>query len=151
MKISQKCRYALAVILDLSNYYMHGLVHISDLAQRRNIPQKYLSQVMLELKKGNLVKSKKGPNGGYSLVKPPDHIMVGDVIRLADRSWLSTGCINNKDISDKKEANRDGFFGVLDQVEDAVCSVINNISFSEIQKRETALLSLENSGDTYYI
>ncbi len=151
MKVSQKCRYALAVILDLSNYYMHGLVHISDLAQRRNIPQKYLSQVLLELKKGDLVQSKKGPNGGYSLVRPPDRIMVGDVIRLADRSWLSTDGINNKEISGKDKAPRDGFFGVLYQVEDAVCSVINNISFAEIQKRETALLSMENSGDMYYI
>ncbi len=151
MKISQKCRYALAVILDLSNYYRHSLVHISDLAQRRNIPQKYLSQVLLELKKGNLVQSKKGPNGGYSLARSPDHIMVGDVIRLTDRSWLSTGGINNREISEKVETTRDGFFGVLDQVEEAVCGVINNISFAEIQKRETAVLSLENSGDAYCI
>ncbi len=97
MKISKKCKYALAVILDLSNYYMHSLVYIKELAQRNKIPEKYLSKVSLELKKGKLMQSKKGPNGGYSLITPPDRIMVGDVIRLADQSWFATGSVGKRE------------------------------------------------------
>ncbi len=46
---------------------------------------------------------------------------------------------------------RNDFFGVFGQVEDAICSVVDNISFAEIQKLETEVLSFKNSGDTYLI
>jgi Rrf2 family transcriptional regulator, iron-sulfur cluster assembly transcription factor len=150
MKISSRGLYALKVILDLSNHFQHSLVHIIDLAERQNIPPKYLEQVLTQLKKAGLIQSKKGPKGGYSLCRPPKEIYVGDIVRLTERSMFS-----NRGIEESPGGNHDptlnGFFGVLDEVEEAVASVIDRIDFAEIQEREAELLSKESGAITFYI
>lgn len=59
MKISYKCDYSLKVILDLSIHYPDKLTSIKDLAVRQDIPKKFLEQILLDLKKGGFVDSKK--------------------------------------------------------------------------------------------
>ena len=150
MKISSKGLYALKVILDLSNHFQHSLVHIIDLAERQNIPPKYLEQVLTQLKKAGLIQSKKGPNGGYSLCRSPKEITVGEIVRLTERSMFS-----NRDHEDNPGGNHDmtrnGFFGVLDEIEEAVASVIDRINFAEIKERQAELLSKESGAITFYI
>jgi Rrf2 family protein len=150
MKISLRCHYALKVILDLSNHFQNNLVHIVDLAERQSIPPKYLEQVLTQLKKGGFIQSKKGPSGGYSLCRPPKRITVGDIIRLMEPSLFATpephgGSPGNDG------AYRNGFFGVLEAVEEAIASVIDRIDFSEIQQREADVLSQENGAIIYNI
>jgi Rrf2 family protein len=138
-------------MLDLSNHHQRGLVHISDLAERKKIPKKFLGQILLELKKGGLVQSKKGPNGGYSLVQTPEKIMVGDVIRLMDNSLFSENSDGFNNTPGNDNNFKENFFGVFHEVETAVRRVIDNISFAEIQKREADIYSQEASGYVYFI
>jgi Rrf2 family protein len=149
MKISLRCHYALKVILDLSNHFQNNLVHIIDLAERQNIPPKYLEQVLTRLKKGGFIQSKKGPNGGYSLCRPPKGITVGEIIRVMEPSLFST-----PDPDDGLPGNgvtRNSFFGILEEIEEAISSVIDRIDFSEIQQREADVLSRENGAIIYNI
>ncbi len=151
MKFSSRCEYALIVLLDLSNYYQNGRVHISDISKRRNVPKKYLEQILLQLKKGGFVQSKKGPNGGYALKRHPKKIMVGEVIRLMERSFFTLP-LNNSDSSiENGKPVKDGFFGIGEEIEQAVSTVIDNISFAEIQKREEITATQENESYVYYI
>ena len=150
MKISSKGLYALKVILDLSNHFQHRLVHIIDLAERQNIPPKYLEQVLIQLKRAGLVQSKKGPNGGYSLCRPPKEITVGDIVRLTERMMVSDPSIEERPGANQNPT-RNSFFGVLDEIEAAVSSVIDRIDFAEIQEREAELLSKESGALTFYI
>jgi Rrf2 family protein len=153
MKISSRGLYALKVILDLSNHFQNSLVHIVDLAVRQNIPPKYLEQVLTQLKRAGLIQSKKGPRGGYSLCRPPKEITVGEIVRLTERSMFSNR--RNRYLEDSTGENQDlgrnGFFGVLDEMEKAVASVIDRIDFADIQKREAELLSKESDAITFYI
>ncbi len=144
MKLSNTCNYALKVILDLSHHYGHRRVHITGLAKRQHIPQKYLEQILLQLKKGALVQSKKGPNGGYALARPPSAIKVGDVIRLVERSLFSHSNNESENSREKVGASRNGFFGVFAELEAAISSVIDTIDFNEILKREAEILAKEN-------
>ena len=150
MKISSRGLYALKVILDLSNHYQHRPVHIIDLAERQNIPPKYLEQVLTQLKKAGFIQSKKGPRGGYSLCQPPRDITVGEIVRLTERAMFS-----DHDIEEGPGGNHDptrnGFFGVLDEMEEAVASVIDSIDFAEIQEREAEHLSKESGAIIFYI
>ena len=150
MKMSLKCLYALKVILDLSNHFQYSLVHIVDLAERQNIPPKYLEQILAQLKRGGFIQSKKGPKGGYSLCRPPKGITVGHIIRFMERSLLS-----NPGLDGGPRGNdgltRNGFFGVFEEVEEAVSSVIDRIDFADIQQREADILSMENGAMTYHI
>ena len=150
MKISSKGLYALKVILDLSNHFHHSLVHIIDLAERQDIPPKYLEQVLTQLKKAGIIQSKKGPKGGYSLCRSPKEITVGEIVRLTERAMFSNnGSDDNPDGNHDK--TRNGFFGVLDEIEEAVASVIDRIDFAEIQEREVEFLSKESGAITFYI
>ncbi len=151
MKFSNKCNYALKIILDLSHHYRHQLVHIPDLAQRQNIPRKFLEQILLQLKGADLVRSKKGPNGGYSLARPPGDIAVGEVFRLVERSFFiySGNGLENSD--NENGINREDFFGVFAEVESAISSVIDNINFDQILKREAEILARESQAHHFDI
>ena len=70
MKITYKGDYALKAILDLALNYGR-LVTIHELAARADMPLKFLEQVLLDLKKGGFVESRRGKVGGYLLAKPP--------------------------------------------------------------------------------
>jgi Rrf2 family protein len=150
MKISLRCHYALKVILDLSNHFQNNLVHITDLAERQNIPPKYLEQILTRLKKGGFIQSKKGPNGGYSLCGPPKGITVGEIIRVMEPSLFYTAHPNDG-LPGNNGMTRNSFFGILEEVEEAISSVIDKVDFSEIQHREADVLSKENGAITYNI
>ena len=150
MKISLRCHYALKVILDLSNHFQNNLVHIIDLAERQNIPPKYIEQVLTQLKKGGFIQSKKGPSGGYSLCRPPKSITVGEIIRVMEPSLFSTPDPDNG-LPGNDGVIRNSFFGVLVEIEEAISSVIDKIDFSDIQQREADVLSKESGAITYNI
>lgn len=84
MKISSKCDYAIRCLLELALRSEEKSVHIDSIARNQAIPLKFLQSIILNLKKGGFVDSKKGPGGGYSLVKSPSSISVADVIRYVE-------------------------------------------------------------------
>ena len=96
------------------------------------------------MKNGGLVQSKKGPNGGYALARPPSAIRVGEVIRLTEKSLFSNFSKEFENSREKTGVNRDGFFGVFAEIEAAISSVIDTIDFNEILKREAEILAKEN-------
>ena len=94
MNISYKGDYSLKIILDLTFYYPDTMVHIEDISKRQDIPRKFLEQILLQLKRGGFVESKKGPNGGYFLAVAPKDILLGDVIRFVEGPIHPVSCID---------------------------------------------------------
>ncbi|MBN8218586.1 MAG: Rrf2 family transcriptional regulator [Spirochaetes bacterium] len=90
MKVSSKCEYALRCLMDLAVHGEGVSLHIEDIARRQDIPLKFLQTIILSLKKAKMVESKKGPGGGYFLVKRPDQIHLGDLIETLDGALLPT-------------------------------------------------------------
>lgn len=84
MRISAKGEYAIKAMLDLAMQRGRTLVPIQEIAARQAIPQRYLEQVLLALKRAGLLTSKRGSTGGYHLTKAPDGITVGAVLRAVD-------------------------------------------------------------------
>src|SRR5881409_2943660 len=81
MRISAKGEYAIKAVLDLALRGGDVLVPIQDIAARHAIPQRYLEHVLLALKRAGLLGSKRGASGGYHLMRLPEEISVGDVLR----------------------------------------------------------------------
>ena len=79
MKISTKGRYALRLMLDLAMNGENNVVRIKDIAERQQISDKYLEQIISVLNKAGYVRSTRGPQGGYSLRKAPEEYTVGCV------------------------------------------------------------------------
>ena len=75
--LSNRGKYATRALLDLTLHYNEGPVLIQDIADRQNIPLRFLEQILLSLKRHGFVESRKGRGGGYLLAKPPEAITLG--------------------------------------------------------------------------
>ena len=88
MNLSKKSRYGITALIDLAVYARNQSVQLSSIAERNKISVKYLEQIFSGLRRAGLVKSIKGPQGGYLLAKSPESITVADVIYALDGSYL---------------------------------------------------------------
>jgi Rrf2 family iron-sulfur cluster assembly transcriptional regulator len=86
MKLTTKGRYAVTAMLDLAINSVEGPTTLADISQRQGISLSYLEQLFAKLRKQGLVKSTRGPGGGYSLGKPGDQISIDHVISAVDES-----------------------------------------------------------------
>src|SRR4030065_769418 len=84
MKLSKKSDYALRAMIYLSANYKKGAVQIKEISAKEKIPQKFLENILLTLRKVGILNSKMGLKGGYELARAPDLITLGDVILSLD-------------------------------------------------------------------
>jgi Rrf2 family protein len=91
--MSKKCKYAIKALVELAKNSDEGSMFTKDIAKNQNIPQKFLEQILSELKQGGFVGSKKGYGGGIHLRKKPDQITVADVYRLFDGAIALVPCV----------------------------------------------------------
>ncbi|MDC7240859.1 MAG: Rrf2 family transcriptional regulator [Spirochaetales bacterium] len=84
MRLSTKSEYAFLALIVLAENYASGYTKIAEIISKKDIPRKYLEQIMLVLKGGGFVRSKMGPEGGYKLSRTPSQISLAEIIRLLD-------------------------------------------------------------------
>jgi Rrf2 family protein len=92
--ISQKAKYALKAVLALAKADPSQVTIIGELAERENIPKKFLEQILLDLKHHGIVASRRGKAGGYSLLKPPQDISFGEILRIVDGPLAPLPCLS---------------------------------------------------------
>ena len=92
MKLNTKTRYAVMALADMSNFPRKKPVSLRDVSLRQSISLLYLEQIFLKLKKNNLVKSSRGPAGGYSLTRSPEEIKLSSIIEAVDEKVKTVGC-----------------------------------------------------------
>jgi len=92
MRLTTKGRYAVTAMLDLAIHYENGPISLADISERQGISLSYLEQLFTKLRRTGLVKSTRGPGGGYSLSRPADEIAVADVITAVDEKVDTTRC-----------------------------------------------------------
>lgn len=90
--ISQKAKYALRALVALAK--AGDSLMIGEIAGRKNIPRKFLEQILLELKHHGIVQSRRGKLGGYSLLMAPDRITFGQVLRIIDGPMAPLPCLS---------------------------------------------------------
>ena len=90
--IAQKTRYALRSLLFLAEEQSGAPVQLSRIAETQRVPPKYLELIMLELKKAGLVKSVRGPKGGYKLSRSAEHISFGEIVRSMEGPIALVSC-----------------------------------------------------------
>ena len=98
MKISTKGRYALRLMIDLAMNSNGKPVSLKDVAQRQEISDKYLEQIISILHKAGYVRSVRGAQGGYLLRKEPEEYTVGMILRLTEGSLAPVSCIEDDEI-----------------------------------------------------
>lgn len=134
MKITYKGDYALKALLDLALHYEKGVSTINEIAKHIDAPVKFLEQVLLDLKKGGFVESKRGNIGGYQLAKDPAQISLGQVIRYIDGPIEPIACVE-KGYSKCLDLRKCIFKGIWQDVAKATASIVDNITFADLAKK----------------
>jgi len=132
MKLSTRSEYACLALIDLAENYYKGLIKIKDISQRKGIPQKYLEQILLSLKRGGFLRSKRGVEGGYRLATSPDKISIAQIIRLMDGpiapvDSVSRYFFDHRPIEKSKELQK-----LFREIRDIISDKLEKISFADI-------------------
>ena len=92
MKLTSKGRYAVMAMADLAKNYVKEPTSLTEISLRQGISISYLEQLFLKLRRNNLVKSARGPSGGYVLTKPPGDIKLLSIISAVDEKIKTVKC-----------------------------------------------------------
>src|SRR3954452_13956346 len=94
MRLSRRSEYGLRALVDLVRHEAAAPVALATLAQRNNLPPKFLEQIMSTLKRGGVVRTTLGAHGGYGLAMDPAAVTIGRVIRLLDGALAPLPCVS---------------------------------------------------------
>ncbi len=92
MRLNTKSRYAVMALADLASFKDNKPISLRDISLRQSISLLYLEQIFLKLKKNNIVKSIRGTNGGYILIKNPQQIKLSEIFLAVDENIKTLGC-----------------------------------------------------------
>ncbi|GIP16864.1 HTH-type transcriptional regulator CymR [Paenibacillus montaniterrae] len=111
MKISTKGRYGLTIMMELAAKFGEGPISLKSIAEKNNLSEHYLEQLIAPLRNAGFVKSIRGAYGGYVLSKAPSEITTGDVIRILE------GPISPVDFTEEDDpAKRDLWLRIRDSI-----------------------------------
>ncbi len=153
MKLSTRSDYAVRVVLELAEAGPGAVLSAGALGERAGVPPKYLLDLLRSLRTKGIVRSQRGPNGGFSLGRPASQISVGEVIRLEDGPLAPIACASrtahvpcptSRCESEEMCVLRDLWV----EVRDAIADIVDNTSFAELRDRRERR---EESGRTYAI
>jgi Rrf2 family protein len=139
--LSQKSKYALKAMVVLAREHGHGPLLISDIAARERIPRRFLELILLELKNGGVLHSRKGKGGGYLLSKPPGNITVGQVLRILEGPLAPLPCVSRTAYQKCEECVDERTCGVrilMKDVRDATAAILDSTTLDDVLRRSQA-------------
>lgn len=132
--LSKKSQYAFKALTCLAEKYDQGPVLISEISKKKKIPLKFLENILLELKKADILDSKKGKGGGYFLKRSPDKIKIATIIRLINGPIAMLPCVSLYFYERCKNCNEKhcGLHDMMIEVRDATLNIVENRSLKDL-------------------
>ncbi|MDY6876533.1 MAG: Rrf2 family transcriptional regulator [Chloroflexota bacterium] len=139
MKLSKRGEYGLRALQDLAAHHGEGPIRNKDLAERNNIPPRFLEQILLTLKHGQIVRSQKGPQGGYYLARAPHQINLAEVVRLLDGPLAPISCVSETayEPCGCPDMETCGLRRVMRDVRDIVVRLMENTTLADLVAEKT--------------
>jgi Rrf2 family protein len=135
LRLSTKGEYASRAMLELSLHYGEKPLHIRDISKAQDIPQRFLEQILLQLKRAGYLRSRKGPDGGYHLSKPPAEITVAEVIRVMDGPLAPIDCVSVIAHEVCPHEDSCGLRWLWKEVRDSVAQIMERTTFEELARK----------------
>lgn len=133
MKLSSKSEYALLALIDLAKIHKSNkLSTISVIAERNQIPKKYLEQILLILKRGGYLKSYKGAEGGYKLAKEPKKISLAEIIRLMDGALAPVESVSKYFYEPTPIEKNKKLLRVFKQIRDYISNTLEKVTLADL-------------------
>jgi len=133
-------------MLELSLKYGKGPIHIRDISKAQHVPENFLEQILLLLKRAGYLRSRKGQKGGYFLAKPPSEISVAEVIRVMDGPLAPIDCVSVSAHEVCPLEKSCGLRWLWKDVRDAVARIMEATTFEDLA-RGSKPESLKKSGN----
>jgi Rrf2 family protein len=141
MKISQRGLYALKALTHLVESYDRGVVKIHEIAEEEAIPEKFLEGILVTLKNSRVVASQRGREGGYRLRRPPNDILVGEVVRIMDGPLAPFGDAAELAHRVRTETRHAGLFDLFLEVRNASAAILDHTSLHDLVARNRRILA----------
>ena len=141
--LSKKAKYAINSLVRLAKEYDKGPILIDSIAKAEHIPKKFLEVILLDLRNAGILGSRRGPGGGYYLLRKPKDVNMAEVIRLFDGPIALLPCVTYK-YYERCEECRDeeicGIRSVIQEVRNETVKILKANTLADILKRERKLL-----------
>ena len=137
MRLSTKGRYAVMAIVDLAFHSDGKPVALADVAARQEISLSYLEQLFGKLRKGGLVKSVRGPGGGYLLSRPATETRVADIITAVDEPIKATRCSPGAPSGCHNDKSRCLTHDLWEELSCQIRDFLSNVSLNQLVERKT--------------
>ncbi len=132
--LSQKTRYTIRAIQHLAGHWGQGVATMGEIAEKQNIPRKFLAVILAELRREGLVVSHRGRDGGYELAVPPVDIRYGDVIRIMRGSLALVPCASrnaHEHCGNCVAEEACQLRSLMLRVRDQTAEVLDNVTFAD--------------------
>lgn len=133
MGLSLKCQYAVRALFELAKREGEGLVRLKEVAEAQHIPQRFLENILNELRQAGFVASRRGKDGGFRLQRPATAISVGDVIRFIEDSVHPVECVAGMHCPLEGKCI---FIGLWDEARQAVEKVYDRKKLADLVREE---------------
>jgi len=133
MMLSKKTKYAINALVYIAKHPEDQPIPTRIIAEKQNIPLKFLEAILVELKNARIVNSKKGKYGGYSLNRPTDEIDIAEVTRLFDGSIALLPCVTSRFYEPCEEC--------IDEATCGIRQVFSEIRLETLKRMESATLA----------
>ena len=138
MKLNTKGRYAVMAMADLASHKGHRPVSLVEISIRQNISLSYLEQLFSKLKNKKLVKSVRGPSGGYILDKNPKDIKVSNIIFAVDEQVKTLNCKRESKKGCNGRSTKCITHNLWDDLEQHINKFFDNVSLNDLLKQKHA-------------
>lgn len=136
--LTNKGKYGLKAMVFLSGLPEGSTAQVADIAARNSIPKKFLDTILLDLRNSGLLRSKKGPGGGYSLARLPKDISLGSIVRTLDGPLAPIGCASRtafQPCEDCADLDTCPVRLIMTDVRDAMSRVLDATSLADLLTR----------------
>ena len=139
MKLTTKGRYAVMAMADLALFKDKGPISLTDISLRQNISLAYLEQIFLKLKNNNLVKSVRGPKGGYVLEIPPEQIKISNIISAVDEKVKTLNCKKESKKGCNNKFTKCITHNLWDQLDQHINNFFEKVKLQDLVKKNQIL------------
>jgi len=142
--LTNKGKYGLKAMIHLARLEVGETIGVAQIASQNNISKKFLDAILLDLRNAGMLRSKKGPGGGYALAKPARSIKVGAVVRALDGPVAPIECANrsaSRPCEDCRDLKICAVRWIMTDVRDAIAGVLDNTTIADLSEGRFAALS----------
>ena len=132
MKLTTKSEYSILALLYIARQSAEKYVKVDDIAEKCDIPKKYLELLLMHLRQNRLIKTRRGKQGGYQLARPANQISLASIIRLMDGALAPTESVSTYFHSDTPISKEPNLLNVFMDIRNYIADKLENLTLKDL-------------------